>query len=39
MRKLNWKEKDDVGKFLVGVLMVIVWSIIVYSSVLMQCTR
>lgn len=39
MRKLNWKEKDDVGKFIAGVLMVIVWSIIVYSSAFMQCTR
>lgn len=24
MRKLSWKEKDDIGKFIVGVLMVLV---------------
>lgn len=28
MRKLSWKEKDDIGKFIVGVLMVLVVIII-----------
>ena len=23
MRKLTWKEKDDIGKFIVGVLMIL----------------
>lgn len=28
MRKLSWKEKDDIGKFIAGVLMVLVVIII-----------
>lgn len=39
MRKSNWKQKDDIGKFIVGILLVSVWTIVIYCCSYLEACR